>query len=268
VLDGFGTTVLTSFTTPAGSTLSGITFDNVNLIITDDVNDVVIVLEGISGVEQYRFPIATGASDFLDITVTDGQFLGSDLAGNDIYVYDHPVTFDHSSPTWEMVENTGVSSSSDRGGSQFSVFENGGSPVTLPTLTQNIWADVSDSGVGIFYGPFSAMEKCRLFDETTGELIWTGSRDRGRTVSAQFTITRTDGGAADKFYQISIEVRGVVQKDSISTGVLPTTGTILTLTSLPITRDLVDLDRAVVKIRTLSTPVANTEVYACKLSIT
>lgn len=264
VLDGFSTNVLVSFSTPAGATLSGLAFDGVNLIISDSVNNVVYVMEGISGTAQYSFPIASGAFDFVDIVVDpSGGFIGSDIADNSIYFYDHPITFDHSSSSWDIEESLAIIESSDRGGSQFFV-TGGSSAEEIPGLVIDVYQDLS--GTDIFYGSFSAMEKCFLGDDLNGEITWSGTRNRGRLIAGQVTITRSDGGAADKFYELAIVINGIVQKDSVSLGSLPNVGTILTLSTLPITRDLVKDNLIKLQIRTLSTP-ATTEAFSSRLSI-
>ena len=124
-----------------------------------------------------------------------------------MYAYTHSLTFDHSSPTWEWLNNLSLIDSSDRGGVQF---EGAGTAITV---VQNAWTEIADGGTAIMYGGFTKLEKCRLNDEEVGELIWTGARERGRTLCAQAVITRTSGGSTNVFYEIALSINGIVQTD-------------------------------------------------------
>ena len=73
-------------------------------------------------------------------------YLGIDL-------FNHPVTFDQSSATWEMCDNSGAAApteSSDRAGASF----DNGTVFLDVAATQNVWTDIGNgAGAGdIFYG--------------------------------------------------------------------------------------------------------------------
>ncbi len=243
--DGISATILRTFSTPAVPA-SGITFDGVNLIVSDQSNTV-YVLDGITGTLQYSF--AGPGTTVQDMVKTDTGFIISDITDVLIYLFDHSVTFDHSSPTWSMTNLGGlVIESSDRGGSQFTDPNATGFPITV---VQDEWTDIADAGANIFYGSFSTMEKSHLNDEINGEIIWTGARNRGRTLSGLATITRS-GSAANRFYQISISINGIIQRDSIASGVLPDSSAFITLSTIPITRDLTKDDLVKIQIRNVT----------------
>lgn len=267
--DGISAAILNSFLLPAVALgeVTGATFDGVNLIVVDQEDKLVKVLDGLSNVVKYTFPAPgnTGPlGNATDLTVLDDGFAitvpNAAANGGDIFLFDHTVTFDHSSRTWEFNALGGtLTESSDRGGSQFST-DSGGIGVLVAT---GVWTDIA--AAGIFYGGFRAMEKCRLDDETNGQVVWTGVRMRGRQLSALATITR-GGSNADRIYEVAVVINGNVQTDSISSNVLPDTSTFATIQTLPITRDLVAGDIVKIQIRNITdteTPV----VISSKLSI-
>ena len=133
---------------------------------------------------------------------------------------------------------------------------------------ENIWQDVSDGGIDLEYTSFSQMEKCRIDDITNGELIWTGVRERGRILLAQVTINRSTGGSTDKTYQVGIAINGIMQSDSLAIGVLITQGVIVTIPTLPISRDLKEGDTIKIRLRDIEPVPVTTLVYSSKLSIT
>ena len=102
-------------------------------------------------------------------------------------------------------------------------------------------------------------------DETTGEIIWTGARDKGRIISGVVTLTR-GGATTDIFYEIAVCINGIPQKDSITALVLPNTTQISTIQTIPITRDLVATD--VIKLQLKNTTnTQDPDVFASKISI-
>lgn len=266
--DGFSTTVNATFNISAGfTTPEGLAFDGVNALIGDANDNSVSVMRGVSNIVQYKFTTAsTGLRDiwqiFDQLTKKVGFAVSDDFANN-IRLYDHGVTMDHSAPTWEIMDSVSLVSSSDRGGVQFA--NDPGITITALT-TVNVWVDIAETG--IFYGDFSEHEAMVLEDETNGEIRWLGSRDRGRNLAGAVTLDRTSGGSAnDIFYQIAVVVDGIVQKDSITVGATPDQSTVLTINTIPISRDLVAGRVVKLQIRNITDDVSPRIQFA-KLSIT
>lgn len=256
VHDGISATILKSFASPSAG-FSGLTFDGVNLLVSD--SNTVFVMKGISATIQYSFPASGANAD--DLVITDDGAAILQSTGNLVHLYDHTLTFDHTSSTWETKNNSnGLVESSDRGGSQY---EDGNISITV---VQNVWTDIDDGGASIFYGGFNTMEKCRLNNDQNGELIWTGIRNRGRVLSGQAVITRSGGGATDIFYELAVVINGEVQTDGKGVAVLAGNNTFTTLDTLPITRDLVATDTVKLQIRNITNAVSP-EVSVNKLSI-
>lgn len=260
VHDGETVDVLESFASPAGTDSSGITFDGTNLLISDDANNLIYVMQGISATVQYSF---TGPGTLANgIVVTDVGAVVSDVTATaTMHIYSHRVTFDHTSPTWVLENNSGGPvGSSDRGGSQFT---NGTAGIAVAIGTTDVFVDIA--ATDIFYGSFNAMEKCRLSDELNGELTWLGVRDRGRVITGIATITRGAGGG-DIFYEMAILINDVVQKDSIASIVLPSANAYGTLPTAPITKCLVAGDTVKLQIRN-TTDTTDALVVSAKLSV-
>lgn len=260
VHDGETITVLETFASPAGTTSSGITFDGINLLISDSTNNLIYVMKGLSATVQYSF---TGPGTLANgIVITDVGALVTDVTATAaMHIYSHPVTFDHSSPTWLLENNSAdLVESSDRGGSQFT---NGTAGLAVTIGTIDVFVDIA--GTDIAFGSFSTMEKNRLNNELNGELTWTGVRDRGRILSGIATITRA-GATADVFYEVAIVVNGVVQKDSIAAIVLPSASAYGTLPTVPITKCLNAGDTVKLQIRNI-TNTQDPLVVSAKLSI-
>lgn len=242
--DGF-TTTTTSFDSPAQATL-GVAFDGINLLIGDESTNTVFVMIGISPLTQYVF--STLSDNTLDLSMTLNRlgiaqgFALTDLDHGEFRLYDHPVTFDHSSPSWDIQNVTSSSktldSSADRGGVLFFTPPDEG--VDITGLLEDIWVDLADGGVDIFYGFFSENEKMLLNNEENGEIIWTATREKARVITGQVTYGKT--GAGDDIYQIALVINGVVQKDSITAGVLIGNNSVTTINTLPISREIVRSD--------------------------
>lgn len=257
VHDELTNTVTENFASPAAGLSIDIAFDGVNIIVLGS-DDTTYIMRGISEIVQYKFSI--GATDTRGIVITDVGAVIVHGSGGTAVIFDHPITFDHSSVTWDIM-NSSLETilSSDRGGSQYS---GGNVPVSL---TQDVWVDIADSGTLIFYGIFSAMEKCRLNNEQNGEIIWTGIRNRGRVLSAQVVVTRA-GGAGDVTYEVVVVINGIIQMDGRGIGLLPTSNTFVTINTVPITKDLIIGDKIKVQIRNTFNGTAP-EVSINKLSI-
>lgn len=271
VHDGFSSTILFSFNVSASvGKVSGVAFDGVNLLIADSNDNTIAVMKGVSNTLQYKF--STTATDLAEISLLLDRSTGEvgfafvDNSDDTFQVYDQPVTFDHSSPTWELTDIPGVTTSSDRGGVAFS--DTVGREVTIADNNTE-WHDVADSGDNIFYNCFSEVEKMVMDNEENGEILWIGVRDRGRTISGQVTFSR-GGPTTDVIFELSLAVNGTVQKDSITAGVVPNNGAVLTMGTLPISRDLVKGDLVKIQIRRLGVHLENTspDIGFSKVAIT
>ena len=264
--DGFSTTELKNFASPSNTARLSVANDGVNLLVGNGAG-VIFVQEGFSFNEQYNFQSA--ALTLRDIWVIFDAandsvgFAVCDANSDEFHIYNHPVTFDHSSRTWELEDISGVTSSADRGGSEFS-----GSPITIPLTTFGQWEDIAATGV--FYNAFEQNEKVRLDDETTGKVMFLGVREEACAIAGLTTFTRA-GNAADRFYQIAIELEGEIIKDTIAEFVLPDASTFATTTTIPIARKLIDGASAKVKIRQIqeaAETIQSPQVKFAKLSIT
>ena len=257
VFDGFSLTQTDSFAS-GFSAASGITFDGINLIIMDNDSATVNVMEGVSGVVQYSFE--SEATDGRGIAHIPGNgFLVADLSSTAIDIYDDPVTFDHSSPTWVVANVPGIIQSSDRGGSVFTVL--GGLSFT-PTMA----TFVDLAGTDIAYSSYQECEKNFLSDETNGEMTWLNPRNQGRALTTSITFERA-GGGSDFTYQLAVVVNDIVQRDSIATGVLAGNGDVVTLSTLAISRDLVAGDTIKMQLNSVTNSTVIT-LFEAKLSIT
>lgn len=258
--DGISNTILLTINPTGITTLSGTTYDGVNILATDLSTGDVHVLDDFTGTTKYSFAAPGAASNINDIAITADGMVSVDTLGADIYKYDTPVTFDHSSKTWEIKATGGVIvESSDRGGSQYDKLI----PGIGVTVVQDVWTDIAATGIS--YGAMQGMEKCRLNNETNGEVIWTGVRERGRQVVGAATLSRT-GAAADTVYELAVAINGIIQKDSVVLIVLATTGEYVSMQTLPITRDLIGTNTAKLKIRN-RTNAFLPEFVSAKLSI-
>lgn len=261
--DGF-TTSVTSFTSPASATM-GIAFDGINLLIGDASDNSIYVMRGVTSEVQYKFTSSVSAQEdiwvTLDRSTNEVGFVVIDSSADEIAVYDNPVTFDHSSSSWELMDNLGFIGSSDRGGAQFL----SSTKIEVDTAT-GVWRDIS--ATGIFYGGFSESEKMALNDEENGEILWLSTRTRGRIISAQVTAAR-GGPTQDIEYGLAIAINGVVQKDSITFGIIPTSLATLTMSTLNISRDLKKDDLVKIQIlRNNGTDSSDPQVGFSKLAIT
>ena len=270
VLDGLSATILETIdTSTTVSNERGVAYDGNNVILTDDVTDEIVVYDGISNVEKYRFSVPSARSTVAIHAHTNG-FLATDNTANDtVYVYDYPVTFDHTSKTWEFKNSAPLTSSAFAGGSQFE----DQSGVTLTISTQNEWIDVQDSGVDIFYNDFSKRQKAALNDEQNGEIIWLGAAETGRTLSAEVVITRALGGATNIFYEVVVAISkdaGVTFTEVVDgkgSGVIANNNDFVTINTLPVVREIGENDLIKVRLRN-TTNTQDPTVSICKLSIT
>lgn len=106
VFAGFSSTILKTIDLSAiPISPTDLTYDGVNIILTDQGADLVYVMKGISNIVQYSFSI--GGIEAFGGTVTDTGFVATDFTSGDFQVIDSFVTFDHSSPTWEVMGNVG-----------------------------------------------------------------------------------------------------------------------------------------------------------------
>lgn len=263
IYDGFSATVKTSFATP--TTLSqGIAYDGINIIVCDSDNPATIhVLDGSTGNDKYTFDGPVG--DVKDMNITDGGFVMVNTVN--AYLFNHTITFDHSSPTWQLTGIPGIQNSSDRGGVNFESTAG----VTLTPPGAGTWFDIADAGVDIFYGNFAKNEKCYMDDEKNGQIIWTGALDRGRTIAAHATISRA-GPTSNVFFELVIAISkdggSTFEEitDSIGVGVLPTNTDFVTLNTIPLVRGLDDGDLIKVRIRNV-TNTNNINVFSVALAI-
>ena len=249
VHDGETSTILFTFVSPAGVNSSGICYDGINVVISDSTNNLIYVMEGISATVQYSFAgpgtVASGVT-----IVRSGAVVSDSTATAAMYVFDHPITFDHSSATWEMMNNLGVIESSDRGGASFETVD----PLTgiqMSAFVQDVWRDIEDGGTDIFYGIFQSMEKCDLNNEQNGEMIWTGVRQRGRVLSC-FAMYSRNGGGPDVTFELAVVINGIGQRDSVTRGLIAAAADFITHPTIPITRDLKEGDVIKIQIRNLA----------------
>lgn len=266
VHDGSSTTT-SSFASPATTTM-GLGFDGVNLLIGDTSDNTIYVMRNITATTQYSFVSASATQEDIWVTFDSSDnevgFSVVDSSSDEIHLYDHPVTFDHSSASWEIMGIPGIVSSSDRGGVQFTDATRRGVDTDIAAQ----WYDISDDGVDIFYGVFSESEKMVVNNEESGEILWLATRDRARTITGQVTFSR-GGPNADVEYEISISINDVVQKDSITFGIIPTSTAVLTMGTLPISRDLVKDDTIKIQIRRNNAGASsNPEIGFSKVAIT
>lgn len=187
-------------------------------------------------------------------------FVAVESAGT-VYLYDHLVTFDHSSATWELMNNTGAAAieSSDRSGSNF---DNGNTYVPV-SAEQGEWGDIDDDATDLFYSCFSENEKGFCSDETNGEITWNAARTRGRVMTGTVNVART--GTTDRQLELAIVINGIVQNDSKASVFLTNTSPV-SLTTLPLSKDLAEGDTVKLQFKDLSS--SNGEEFAlAKLSI-
>jgi len=234
--DGFTTVVLQTIASPTTDAPLTVSFDGVNLIVGDQSGNV-FVMEGFSTTVLYSFDSGTDSMEGMGIIFNPTGFAQGLAMTNDstnmVHLFEHPITFDHSSATWLIEDVSGAISSADRGGSFFD-----GDFAFIPALTIDVWVDIISAGNDIAYALFEQNEKIRLNDELNGEVMFLGVRERSCSISAQVTITR-DGSQADRAYELSISVDGKIIKDSIAQGVLFSNTAIVTITTVPISRTLV-----------------------------
>jgi len=265
--EGFSTTINGTISAPT-SNPTGLAFDGINLTVGDSASTRIYVLKGLTSTVQYSFLSGEeGTQSDLWVTLNRSTdivgFAFVDESDAHMHIFGNPITFDHSSASWEIMNTPGIISSSDRGGVQFT-----SSTAREVTLTTNVFSDVSDSGTNIFYFCFSEAEKMAMFDEENGEIIWLATRDRGRILTAQVTLNR-GGSTEDIAYEIAVTVNGVVQSDSNTFGVLPNNSAVLTMSTLPISRDLVFKDKVKVQIRRINGVSAqDPDILFSKLAIT
>lgn len=259
VMDGFSATILEQFAEP-GSSITGITYDGVNLITNDDVTDLIYVHEGVSATVQYTFPTPNGGTA-QGVAVSSSGFVASESTDDIMYVFDHLVTFDHSSNTWSLEDLSGTVESSDRGGSSF---DNGNTYLPV-TVVQNVFTDIDNSAgdADIFFSPFSQREKNRLSDEENGEITWSGTRTRARVMTGTVNVQRI--GATDRQLELVVCLNGVVRTDSKASVFLTNTSPV-TLTTLPLSITIGPTDTVKLQFRDLSS--GNGEAFAlAKMSI-
>lgn len=270
VHDGFSTTILETIDVASIiGTPFGLAYDGVNLHIADADDATVKVMRGISSTIQYEFTSKSASLadlwQLLDqgLTPKEVGYVITDSSTDEYHLYDHPVTFDHSAASWEIVNVPDTTGSSDRGGSEFSTT----TPVTVTLAGNNLWKDITDSGIAIFYTCFAEFEKLVLSNEQNGEVLWLSTRERGRIIAAQATFSRT-GNTQQSFFEIAVVIDGIVQKDSITSGVLANaTTSVLTLTTLPISRDIVL--GTIIKIQIRRTALSGEpEISFAKIAIT
>ncbi len=266
VFNNFSLTLLDSFESGFAAA-GGITYDGINLIIKDNDSPTVNVMQGVSAVVQYSFEAEiTGTSGRGMASIPGNGLLIADITNDVVDIYDHPVTFDHSSRTWQILESPNVTLSSDRGGSAF--FSETPVQVDLSSVTAGDWTDII--GPNLFYFPFAQNEKCVLDDEINGELEWLGVRDTGRTLTAQATFNRSTAMGGVRTYQIAVCIDDIPINDSFATAVLEDAqagDTFVTLTTLPISRDLVAGQRIRIQIRNI-TDQLDPRVTSSRISIT
>jgi len=93
------------FTVPGTGTLNGCSYDGINLILSDFGNNTILVMKGISPIIQYEF--ASQATTLLGVTVLPTGYAESDEVAETIDIFDESLTFDQSSPNWEIMGNVG-----------------------------------------------------------------------------------------------------------------------------------------------------------------
>jgi len=260
---------LDQYVIPGLGDIEGACFDGVNLIAGNRTDNSVHVMQGLTSVIQYTFP--ANSVDLVGIACTNTGFAEADRGGSDlILVNESSVTMDHSAKTWEIFNNTNdvpIIESSDRGGSLVSSVDTA-TPFTLPTVPLQIWADVSDVGVTdlVFFADFTSREKCRMNDETNGEMIWTGVRGKSRTLAGTITTSLAAGTTGD--FEIAIEINGEIQTDSIGLERWTSNNEVKTLRTMPIARDIFEGDLIKIQKRQVDGGTLRAfEMYLAKLSI-
>ena len=264
-------TIVSSFTSPTTNTF-GIAYDGVNVLLGDLITNEVFLLASISESTQYSFSTpATAQKDIwvtFDFTLLGVGFVAIDETAKTFILYDHPVTFDRSSSSWEFtnISGAGVPDSSDRGGVGFTSTEF----PTMNTLVPDEWTPISNSDTldSIKYSTFSETEKMVLSNESTGEIAWLSTRERGMAISTQVTIRRSNSGGTAN-YEIAYEIDGVLIEDSIVFGAIASQNVILPMTTLPISRELTKGRKVRPVIRALSSGTIDTPgIGFSKVSIT
>ncbi len=96
---------INTFILPGSGVLNGCSYDGVNLILSDTSDDLILVMKGLTSEIQYTF--GAQAANILGVTVTPTGYAESDQVNGDIDIFLESLTFDHSSPTWEIIANTG-----------------------------------------------------------------------------------------------------------------------------------------------------------------
>lgn len=268
VLDGFSTTILETIVCDAVIDSGiGVAFDGVNLIVTQETGEI-HVMDGVSGTIKYTIEQNPSFFDIDDCVVTNigttQGLLALNAATDEVNVFDSPVTFDHSSNNWDVMNNTGgLVESSDRGG--VIVSGQGTFTIALSGKALGEWAHAD--AVNMFYSDFTRREKCHMDDDILGEIIWTGPVDRARTLQGIITANSSgNGGTFEIAIGINDGVSDVVQTDSIGEEMYTSPSDTKTLRTMPISRDLVSGDKISIRCRrTVSS--FDLETTTVKLSI-
>jgi len=236
---------LFSFIVDGAPGIQGMDYDGVNLIVVDTVANEVIVLKGVSSTVQYKFSTADG--DPVAIAISHDGFVISDSGSDNMSIFNSSPTLDHSSPTWEVIGNTGpekIVESSAKGGV---VFDDSTARVLNPALSDGVVADITDGGVNLIYAPFTQRENAFMSNENLGVITITSARDRGQTFQGSFTATTLAPGTNK--YELLIVINGEPQEDSVGSNIWIGNGDIKTITSQPITRDVTDTDEVKLGLR-------------------
>ncbi len=165
--------------------------------------------------------------------------------------------FDQKSDFWEIMTSFGLTQSCDQGTAN--TMNSSGPTVAL---TQNVWTDISDSGVVLIYADANTPEKFEITDTDTGEMTYNGVRNRCYKVSGRVNI---EGNASAVIVEVGISVNGATpESNTIVNSVISNVGRdSVALPATPI--DLEPGDTIKPQIRNI-TDSTDVDVYQAKLS--
>ena len=246
--------------------IAGLAYDGVNWVILDDtggnLTDMKIhVMRGKSSVIQYSIDVPDGITG---ITVLNGQFV---YVGNSTqsYVSNGPLTFDHSSLTWEIT-NIGtvlaanfIVESAARGGSNYSTLQttiDSAPGISISSSQRYEWVELSDSSDDLRYAPLAEQEKAGLYytDDTTtsgeynGTIEWRNPRTITRALNAAIEFGSEN---SDELFEIGIFVNDELVPGTNHRGASLGTSQSTSVTTPTITRTMEADDLIQLKIRNL-----------------
>lgn len=193
----------------------GITNSGANFIVPDTVAGVVRVLERkvISGAlaTVYSVPKFSTGDAFGGVDVPGVGYVEADADNANFTVTNASLILTHASPTWMVINNAGLVSSGDRGGSVVSF------PLDFVAeviMAIGNWVDLTNTDE-IFFGSKAISEKFRMTDQLNGEVTYIGTRSQVYDISGQvIAYTNTN---SDITYEVIVAINDVRQYDAITT---------------------------------------------------